>query len=85
MQSKPLSDLMASSIVSGSLLPRVSGKRTASKPAIVATTPMMKTGAGSQYFFSRSRRRQMMPPILATREQVPTAWFLMAVGKSSAA
>ena len=72
-------------MVSGSLLPRVSGNRTARKPAIVATTPMMKTGAGSQYCLRRSSRRQMMPPILATREQVPTAWFLIAVGKSSAA
>ena len=31
-----------------------------------------------------SSSRAEMPPSLATREQVPTAWFLMEVGKSSA-
>ena len=72
--------LNASSIVSGSLCPRVSGKKTANAPAVVATTPMMKTGAGSQYTLSRSSRREVMPPILATKEQVPTAWFLIMVG-----
>ena len=32
----------------------------------------------------RSRSRLVMPPILATREQVPTAWFLITVGNISA-
>ena len=30
----------------------------------VAITPMMKTGAGSQYTLVRSRSRAVMPPIL---------------------
>ena len=77
-------NLRASSIVSGSFCPSVSGKKTANAPAMVATTPMMKTGAGSQYTLSRSSRREVMPPILATKEQVPTAWFLMGVGNISA-
>ena len=34
--------------------------------------------------FRRSSRRLMMPPTLATKEQVPTAWFLITVGNISA-
>ena len=76
-------------MVSGSLLPKVSGKRRARAPATEATQPMMKTGAGSQYTWTSqlapdvqeitlrlSRSSAEIPPILATREQVPTAWFL---------
>ena len=51
---------------------------------IVAMTPMMKTGAGSQKTLVRSRSRAVIPPILATKEQIPTAWFLTVVGNSSA-
>ena len=69
--------LRASSIVSGSFCPSVLGKKTATTPAMVATTPMMKTGAGSQYPLSRSSRREVMPPILATRSrcQLPGSWW----------
>ena len=41
-------NLRASSIDSGNLLPNVSGKRTARAPATVATRPIIKTGAGNQ-------------------------------------
>ena len=40
--------LKASSMVSGSFSPKVSGKKAAKSPATVATVPMMKTGAGNQ-------------------------------------
>ena len=40
--------LMASSIVSGRVSPRVSGKNIARTPAVVATQPMINTGAGNQ-------------------------------------
>ena len=39
-------------MVSGRVSPRVSGKKMAKAPATVATTPMMNTGAGSQYTWS---------------------------------
>ena len=77
-------NLRASSMVSGSFCPSVSGKKTANAPAMVATTPMMNTGAGSQNILSRSSRREVMPPILATKEQMPTVWFLIWVGNISA-
>merc|ERR1719282_143751 len=41
----------------------------------------MNTGAGNQNSLSRSRSRLTIPPILATREHVPTAWFLITVGR----
>ena len=50
----------------------------------VAMTPMMNTGAGNQKTLVRSRSRAVIPPILATKEQMPTAWFLTVVGNSSA-
>ena len=71
-----VADLNASSLVSGSLLPRVSGKAAAMPPAAVARQPMMITGAGGQNTFRESRSRAAIPPSLATREHVPTAWFL---------
>ena len=57
-------------MVSGSFSPRVSGKKTAKPPAVVATTPIIKTGASNQYTLNRSRSREVMPPILATKEQM---------------
>ena len=50
----------------------------------VAMTPMMNTGAGNQKTLVRSRSSAVIPPILATKEQMPTAWFLTVVGNSSA-
>ena len=73
--------LIASSIVSGSVVPRVSGNSIANPPAKHATIPMITMGYGLGI---SPMRIAQMPPILATVEHVPTAVFLITVGKSSA-
>ena len=55
------------------LLPVVSGKLRARSPARVVNIPMVNTGAGSQYIFSKSSSIVVIPPILAMRAHSPTA------------
>ena len=66
------------------LSPEVSGKLAAARPAREANIPMVRTGAGCQYTFSRSSSIVVIPPSLAMRAHRPTDWFLVQVGKSSA-
>ena len=74
--------LSASSIDWGSLLPTVSGKKSAKKPPITADTPRINMGADPP---SSPMSRAKMAPILATVLQLPMAVLRIVVGKSSAA
>jgi len=74
----------ASSMVSGKLVPTVSGKRTAKGPAMMATVPKIIMGNGSQMKSKRMMIKARMPPTLATVEQLPMAVLRMIVGNSSA-
>ena len=72
----PAPTISASSSVSVSLPPRVSGRPAAVTPAMVAVTPMTRTGAGTQYTASSSSNIVMNPPSFPVSAQTPTLWFL---------
>ena len=61
-----------SSIVSGRLFPKVSGKRRATVPAKTEEHPKIKSGNGCQYFFSTSIRGATIPPKRPDMEHSPT-------------
>ena len=54
--------LIASSIVSGSLFPTVSGSLSALNPAITATIPITTIGAAPQYTAKRPTKFAQIPP-----------------------
>ena len=68
---------IASSIVSGSFLPRVSGRKTKTRiPPISAPLPIMIRGRGTQTEEEVAMKGAMIPPILPHRELAPTAELL---------
>ncbi|TRY77184.1 hypothetical protein TCAL_17012 [Tigriopus californicus] len=74
----------ASSIVSGSFSPTVSGKNMAKKPATTATMPIQIMGRASQMVRVNPRRSAQIPPTRAMVLQLPTARLRMMVGNNSA-
>ena len=71
-------------MVSGEVLPLVSGRRSVRPPARTEVTPNIRTGAmGLTWAISRPMKGAMMLPILEKKEQEPSPAFLTTVGKTS--
>lgn len=74
----------ASSMVSGSFLPSVSGSIQAKTPEIKATIPNSRRGRNSNTILSRGTKGAKRAPNLENVEKVPTPPLLINVGNISA-
>lgn len=74
----------ASSIVSGNLVPSVSGKKIAERPARNATDPNVKSGKYGEIILKRGIKGASKAPDLDSVESVPMTPLLIRVGSISA-